>query len=80
MRSNRRLLEAVLPGSKSRHTDRATTAIAFFGFLAFSSQRFFSQNKNKAKEEAGAEIFAFGWPLYRYAETTAKRTKTENDL
>jgi hypothetical protein len=49
-------------------------------FLAFSSQLFFSQNKKIAKEEAGAEIFAFRWPLYRYAESTAKRTKTENRL
>jgi hypothetical protein len=75
MRSNRRLFEAVLPGSKSRHTDRATTAIAFLFLLAFSSQRFFSQQK-ESKEEAGAEILAFIWPLYRYAETTAKRTKS----
>jgi hypothetical protein len=36
--SNRRLLEAVLPG---------------FFFLAFSSQRFFSQNKKKAKRGGG---------------------------
>jgi hypothetical protein len=41
---------------------------------------FFSQNKKKAKEEAGAESLAFRWPLYRYAETTAKMTKTENRL
>jgi hypothetical protein len=51
-----------------------------FIFLAFSSQRFFSQHNQKAKEEAGSETFAFRWPLYRYVETTAKRTKTENPL
>jgi hypothetical protein len=31
MRSNRRLLQAVLSGTKSCHTDRATTAIVFLG-------------------------------------------------
>jgi hypothetical protein len=45
----------------------------FFGPLS-------KANIAKAKEEAGGRDFAFLSPLYRYTETAAKRTKTENRL
>jgi hypothetical protein len=48
-------------------------------FIGIFFQQFFSQNKKKSRG-GGAEIFAFRWLLYRYAETTAKMTKTENRL
>jgi hypothetical protein len=56
------------------HGDRV-----FFIFGIFFPTVFLPKTKRN-HEEAGAEIFAFRWLLYRYAETTAKRTKTENDL
>jgi hypothetical protein len=54
MRSNRRLLRTVLPGSKSRHTDRATTA---------RNLRFFPpiQQSKKQKRRREAEILPSDW-------------------
>jgi hypothetical protein len=49
MRSNRRLLETVLPGSKSCHTDRATMAMSD----VFSAP---SQTEQKQKRRRESEI------------------------
>jgi hypothetical protein len=58
----------VLPGSKSRHTDRATTAIAFFYFWHFLPNGFSPKTKRKQKRRRGRDA-CLQRPLYRYAET-----------
>jgi hypothetical protein len=54
-----------------RSRDHGDDVTVFFGPLPQTEQK---------QEEAGGRDLAFRSPMYRYTETTAKRTKTENRL